>query len=143
MTPSRDTGIRYQSALDGITANHLGGGFFVNWPSPPDPEAHLRILQGSDFIELALAADSGNVIGFVTAISDGVLFAYIPLLEVLPEYQQRGIGRKLMDRLLDRLGHLYAIDLLCDPELQPYYTQFGMKPATAMLLRNYARQSGA
>ena len=34
--------------------------------------------------------DAGRVVGFVTAISDGVLSAYIPLLEVLPEYQGAG-----------------------------------------------------
>jgi ribosomal protein S18 acetylase RimI-like enzyme len=141
--PSVDSEIRYQSALDGITADQLRGGFFVDWPSPPDPDAHLRILQGSDFIELAIDTGSGHVIGFVTAISDGVLFAYIPLLEVLPDYQAHGIGRELMQRLLGRLSHLYAIDLLCDADVQPFYAKLGMRPTTAMLHRNYARQSGA
>jgi len=48
-----------------------------------------------------------------------------------------------MQLLLDRLSHLYAIDLLCDADVQPFYAQLGMKPATGMLHRNYERQAGA
>jgi hypothetical protein len=34
------------------------------------------------------------------------------------------------------------IDLLCDPDVQPFYGRLGMRPATGMLIRNYDRQSG-
>ena len=57
-----------------------------------------------------------SVVGFVTAVSDGVLSAYIPLLEVLPEYQDRGIGSELMRRILEQLDDLYMVDVLCDAE---------------------------
>ena len=86
--------------------------------------------------------DSGNVVGFVTAISDHVLCAYIPLVEVLPAYRGRGIGSELVRRMLHRLSDLYAVDLLCDAELQPFYAALGMHPATGMMMRNYERQSG-
>jgi ribosomal protein S18 acetylase RimI-like enzyme len=132
--------ITYQGSLEGITAAHLCGGFFVGWPNPPSPEAHLRLLAGSAAVELALASD-GSVIGFVTAISDGVCSAYIPLLEVLPAYQGRSIGSVLMRHMLARLADYYMVDLLCDPELQPFYARLGMRPAGGMLLRNYDRQS--
>jgi hypothetical protein len=46
-------------------------------------------------------------------------------------------------RMFARLAHLYMVDLLCDPELQPFYERLGMRPASGMLLRNYARQSCA
>ena len=86
--------------------------------------------------------ESGHVVGFITAISDHVLSAYIPLLEVLPEYRGRGIGRELVGRMLDRLRGLYMIDLVCDPDLEPFYTSMGMYPATGMMIRNYEHQSG-
>ena len=44
------------------------------------------------------------MIGIGTAVSDGVLAAYLPLLDVLPEFQQRGIGSTLAQRLLVRRG---------------------------------------
>jgi ribosomal protein S18 acetylase RimI-like enzyme len=39
---------------------------------------------------------SPDGIGFETAISDGRLTAYIPLLEVLPTYRNRGVGSQLI-----------------------------------------------
>lgn len=78
----------------------------------------------------------------MTAITDGILTAYVPLLEVLPDYQGMGIGSELARRMLARWAHLYAIDLLCDPDLQPFYARLGMRPASGMLLRHYANQAG-
>jgi ribosomal protein S18 acetylase RimI-like enzyme len=135
------TDIEYLDDLETVTAEQLQG-FFVGWPNPPLPATHYRLLQGSDVVVLARDTRSQAIVGFVTAITDGVLAAYIPLLEVLPAYQHLGIGTALMERVLQRLSHLYAVDLLCDPALQPYYARLGMRPATGMLLRNYARQSG-
>jgi len=134
--------ISYTVSVTGITVEQLGG-FFVGWPDPPSPETHLRLLVNSDHFVLALDDTIGRVVGFVTAVSDGVLAAYIPLLEVLPAYQGQGIGSELVRRLLEKLRGLYAIDLICDPELQPFYERFGMKPYTGMILRNYEGQSAS
>lgn len=134
--------LTYTHSLDGITADKLQG-FFVGWPNPPNSETHLRILQGSSHLVLAVDDQNGQVVGFMTAVSDGVSAAYIPHLEVLPEYQQKGIGSELVKRMLEMLRNIYMIDLTCDPDLQPFYQRFGMRPYSAMIVRNYARQSGA
>ena len=134
--------ITYRDVADGIAAHHLRGGFFAGWPNPPSPETHLRLLHGSDAVELAIDGATGQVIGYITALSDGVLFAYISSLEVLPTYHGRGIGTELTRRMLERLRRLYAVDLLCDPDVQPFYARLGLRPTTGMLLRNYERQSG-
>ena len=134
--------ISYSTSLDGITADHLRGGFFVGWPNPPKPEAHLRVLQGSAYIVLALDDATGNVVGYITAITDGVLAAYIPHLEVLPAYKGQGIGTELMRRMFDQLQHIYMIDLICDADVQPFYERVGMTRYTGMIRRNYDRQSG-
>ena len=133
--------IRYQSDLQGITPERLEG-FFAGWPNPPSPATHLRLLTGSAYVELAVATATGQVVGFINALSDGLLMAYIPLLEVLPGYQGQGIGAALVARLLVRLEHFYAIDLLCDVDVQSFYARLGMQPATGMLVRHYERQSG-
>ena len=134
--------ITYTDSLAGVTPDRLAG-FFVDWPDPPAPEKHLQLLRQSYAVELAVDDSSGAVVGFITAISDGVLAAYIPLLEVLPDYQGQGIGTELTRRMLDRLRHLYAVDLICDTDVQPFYARLGMQPYTAMIWRNYDRQSGA
>lgn len=136
--------ITYISTCDHITPQHLTGGFFVGWPNPPTPETHLRILQNSYKIWLAIdSSDRDQVVGYVTAISDGVLAAFIPNLEVLPAYQGQGIGRELTQRMLESLRHLYSIDLMCDPDVAPFYTRLGMRPAGGMLIRHYNNQSGS
>lgn len=117
-------------------------GFFEGWPDPPSPATHLRLLHASDAVMLAKEAPGGQVVGFATAITDGVLTAYIPLLEVLPSYRGQGIGSELIRRLLKKLDSLYMIDLLCDLGLQPFYERLGMRRATGMMIRNYGRQSG-
>lgn len=76
-------GIRYQASLRGVTADSLTG-FFVGWPNPPTPATRLKLLRNSDMVVLAVGAGSGKVVGFITAITDEVLSAYIPFLEVLP-----------------------------------------------------------
>lgn len=133
--------IVYTDSLATVTADHLRGGFFDGWGSPPTPETHLRLLRGSDHVMLAL--DGENVVGYITAITDGVLAAYIPHLEVLKPYQGQGIGGELVRRMLETLRSLYMIDLICDPDVQPFYERLGMTRYTGMIHRNYDRQSGA
>ena len=133
--------IEYRQSAAGISTEQLAG-FFVGWPSPPSPDTHLELLKKSDLVEIAVDSDSGQVVGFVTAITDGILAAYLPLLEVLPDYQHRGIGRKLTQRILDRLSHLYMTDLTCHQALEPLYRQFGLVRGVGMMKRNYAAQSG-
>ncbi|CAN5640814.1 GNAT family N-acetyltransferase [soil metagenome] len=135
--------IVYTDTVDDIDASQLTG-FFVNWgwPAHPTPETHLWLLQNSAEVVLAIDDETTQIVGYITAISDGVLSAYIPLLEVLQPYQGRNIGSDLVRRMLDKLQHVYMIDLLCDAGVQPFYERLGMQPAAGMLIRNYNQQTG-
>ena len=126
--------IEYVTDLSGVEPQQLAG-FFVGWAKPPSTERHLDILRGSSHV--VLAQDGDRVVGFVTAISDGVISAYVPLLEVLPEYQGRGIGAELMRRLLALVGDLYMVDLCCDEDVVRFYERLGLQRWDAgMGLRN-------
>ena len=131
----------YTSSIESLTAENLDG-FFVGWPNRPSPQTHLELLKNSDEIILAVDEHTGKVVGFVTALTDRTLSAYIPFLEVLPAYQGQGVGKELVRRMLERLSDLYAVDLLCDPELQLFYAGLGMRQAYGMMIRNYDRQAG-
>ncbi len=133
--------IEYRTELDNIIADDLDG-FFVGWPTHPDPTTHLRILENAWAVALAVDTDTGRVVGFANAISDGVLSAYIPLLEVLPEWQGQGIGTRLIEVLRGQLDDLYMVDLLCDAELGGFYERLGFRSATGMAIRNYDNQTG-
>ncbi|MCM3205687.1 GNAT family N-acetyltransferase [Paenibacillus illinoisensis] len=135
--------ISYRSNLDGIGLEQLSEHFFDGWANPPSKATFLRLLEQSYAAELAVDDETGKVIGFIQAISDGVLSAYIPLLEVVPEFQGKGIGTTLTERMLKRLQGLYMIDLLCDTETQPFYEKQGMRRASGMMVRHYSNQNGA
>lgn len=115
----------------------------MDWPKPPNLQTHLILLKNSSKVIIAIDDQTNQVIGFITAISDGVLSAYIPFLEVLPEYKNKGIGKELVDRMLKELDDIYMIDLCCDDDLISYYENFGMIKANGMVLRNYKMQSGS
>lgn len=132
----------YKNSLDGISSDMLTG-FFVDWPNPPSPQTHLKLLKNSSKVVIAVDDKTNQVVGIITAISDGVLSAYIPLLEVLPEYKNKGIGKELVNQMLKELDHIYMIDLCCDDDLVPYYEKFGMTRTNGMIWRNYQMQAGS
>ena len=105
--------IRDRAGLEGIEPVHLQG-FFDGWPDPPTSETHLRILRGSSFVVLAVDADTGRIVGFVTALSDVLL----------------------------GLGDLYMVDVACDADVVSFYQRLGFRPTTGAGLRCYARQTG-
>ena len=132
--------IRYQTDLEGIGVESLEGPFFVGWLDPPSPETHLRILQAATHRVIALNGD--KVVGFASAISDGILTAYVPLVEVAEEYQGRGIGTEIVNRLVDDIGDLYFVDLITDEDIVPFYAELGFKRVVGVARRNYSMQAG-
>ena len=134
--------IIYTKAMDGITEDMLAG-FFVGWPNPPNAAMHLKILRSGYCAFVAIDKTENKVVGFINAVSDGVLTAYIPLLEVLPAYKGCGIGSELVELMLNECKDLYMVDICHDEELTPYYARFeptGQNCST--VFRNYAAQSG-
>lgn len=131
--------VTYSDRITGIRAEQLKG-FFEGWPNPPTPETHLRILNGSS--EVIIAREGEAIVGFITAITDDVLCAYIPLLEVRASHRSQGIGKELVRLMLLKLRDYYMIDLTCDSALRPFYVSQGMSALTAMSIRNRSRQSG-
>lgn len=81
--------IEYRSDIATLRADQLHG-FFVGWPVAPAPAKPLAVLHGSYRVVIAVEMSDGRVVGFIHAISDGVLTAFVPWLEVLPSHQGRG-----------------------------------------------------
>lgn len=133
--------VTFLKSVDSLSSSALCGGFFEGWPAPPTAHEHLDLLRNSSHVSIAV--DDGRVVAFANALSDGVLAAYIPLLEVLPEYRGRGIGTEIVRRLLDLVGHLYMVDVMCDADVAPFYERLGFRSAGGAVIRNYTWRSGA
>ena len=67
------------------------------------------------------------LIGYIDCVSNGVTDAYIQDLMVRPDYQGRGIGTDLMEKMIDYLKnkHIYMISVVFDESLKAFYKKFG------------------
>ncbi|MBL8016485.1 MAG: GNAT family N-acetyltransferase [Ignavibacteria bacterium] len=128
--------ISYKYDTVGISAADLEP-FFEEWPVKPAPEKRLQILNNSHHVIIATVEN--KVVGFINAITDKTISAYIPLLEVIPEYRNRGIGSELVRRMVTLLNQYYMIDICCDKDMEKFYNKLGFTTLTAMAIRNYDR----
>lgn len=126
--------ICYRQDLDGVTAGQLNG-FFDGWPSPPTAEALLAVLRRSSHVILAVEED-GTVVGFINALTDGLLAAYIPLLEVHAGHRRRGIGTELVRRMVEVLDDVYMTDPVCNEDVVAFYERLGLVRVAGMARRN-------
>jgi len=131
--------IKYKNDTKDLTPSQLNG-FFVGWPNHPDPKTHLKILRNSYAVWIAY--DGSRCVGFINAISDGVFHSFIPLLEVLPDYKGYGIGTELVKRMIETLKSMYAIDIVCDESVAPFYEAKNFGRCVGMVKRNYENQNG-
>lgn len=130
--------IIYRTDTEDLSIEQLGG-FFVGWRKPLTREQHYCILKNSNYVVLAYDTEKLGVVGFINALSDEINFAFIPMIEVLPEYQNLGIGTNLMKMMLNLLDAIECIDLTCDAEKQGFYEQFGMLKSNGMVIRKYIK----
>jgi GNAT superfamily N-acetyltransferase len=84
---------------------------------------------------LVSAYDGGQLVGFGRVISDGILHALIVDLIMLPSYQRRGIGRDILNMLVDRCrsNRIRDVQLFCARGKADFYRRCGFveRPAGA------------
>lgn len=93
------------------------------------PEMLRRAFAGS--LCTLCAYDSGRIAGIVRAVGDGASVLCVQDLLVLPEYQRRGLGSRLLRELLARYPDVYQTMLLTDdtPEHAAFYEHAGFTNA--------------
>lgn len=97
----------------------------VGWSSGQYPEKLQVAMQNSDTV--LSAWDKDELIGLMTAMSDGVMNVYFQYLLVKPEYQKMGIGRKLVDSMLQCYdGYLRKALISYNREIE-FYKNCGFK----------------
>lgn len=71
--------------------------------------------------------ENDKLIGYIDSVSNGVSDAYIQDLMVCPDYQGKGIGTDLMDKMIEYLKkkRIYTISVVYEECLKPFYEQFG------------------
>ena len=102
--------------------------YLVNqWSATEKPQLLLQALQ--HFHSLVTARINGRLVGLGNAISDGYLVVYFPHLLVHPEVQRQGIGRLIMQEMLQRYSGFHQKILVADQHATEFYKALGFERA--------------
>ena len=100
-----------------------------------------RMLAHSDFVFAASEPETGRLVGFARVLTDRTFKAFIFDVIAAPEHRGRGLGRLLVDRILEHpeLASVHHFELYCLPELVPFYERWGFSSDTGgiSLLRRH------
>lgn len=118
--------IYYKKDIENITKEGLQDLFLsVEWESGNLPNELLSAISGSHSV--ITAWDNDKLIGLINALSDGVLTAYFHYMLVNPSYQGKGIGKEMMDMMLDRYKGYQTKVLIAYPNVVEFYGKMGFK----------------
>jgi len=97
------------------------------WSSANKPNELYNALTNSE--TLITAWEDQKLVGLGNAISDGYLTVYYPHLLVLPEYQGKGIGKLIMDKMQEKYSHFHMQMLTADGRSVDFYKKNGFERA--------------
>jgi len=97
------------------------------WSAAEKPELLQSALRESH--SLVTAWDGAKLVGLGNSLSDGHLVVYYSHLLVLPEYQGRGIGTRLMRMLMARYQGFHQHILVADGRALNFYRKCGFERA--------------
>ncbi|MGL1892702.1 MAG: GNAT family N-acetyltransferase [Spirochaetaceae bacterium] len=98
----------------------------VGWPIPSESEIETG-LNNSTYIVIAI--DNNKTVGMCRLVGDSSFMFLIADLIVLPSYQGKGIGKKLMEDVISHLKVNYssvsAISLMSAKGKEGFYEKLG------------------
>lgn len=97
------------------------------WSSANKPNELYNGLLNSE--TLITAWEGKKLIGLGNAISDGFLTVYYPHLLVHPEYQGKGIGKMIMDKMQEKYSNFHMQMLTADGRSVDFYKKNGFERA--------------
>jgi GNAT superfamily N-acetyltransferase len=97
------------------------------WSSAKKPELLYRALTNSHTLISAWVND--KLVGIANAISDGYVVVYYPHMVVHPEYQNKGIGTKMMEAMKRIYGSFHQQTVTADRKAIGFYRKCGFEKA--------------
>ncbi|MCF8887079.1 MULTISPECIES: GNAT family N-acetyltransferase [Priestia] len=96
----------------------------VGWTNHNE-EKIKKVFQSSNVV--AIAYDEDNIAGFGRALSDGVFNAAIYDVVVDEQYQNKGIGQKVIKNLLAQLDDISCVHLVSTAGNEEFYRKAGFR----------------
>jgi GNAT superfamily N-acetyltransferase len=97
------------------------------WTADRVPEGVAAMLEGSDLVFALVHRPDDRLVGFARVLTDGVYLAVVLDVLVAPDARGTGVGAMLMDAVVrhPRLAAVRSVELVCQPELFPFYRRWG------------------
>lgn len=99
----------------------------VEWSSGHYPEKLAAAME--HFETVYTAWDGDRLVGLISAMDDSIMTAYVHYLLVDPEYQDRKIGRTLVEMVKEKYKDYLRIVLVAYNGELDFYTACGFKRA--------------
>ena len=117
--------------LDGVWGFLSEHAYWQRWRSRADVE---RQIAGAWRVVGCYDEPSGLMVGFCRAVSDGVSLAYLADVYVVPDYQGRGLGKRLVQVMIEEGPGVAFRWLLHTADAHELYRRFGFVAPDEMLL---------
>lgn len=111
------------------------GAYWGRWRSEDDVRAQLA---GAWRVVGCYDRRTGETVGFARAVSDGVAFAYLADVFVLPKHRGRGLGARLVQVMVDEGPGAAFRWVLHTADAHGLYARFGFEPADHTVLQRRA-----
>jgi GNAT superfamily N-acetyltransferase len=97
------------------------------WMANRTVEETQRILRETDVVVALVDSSHDRIVGFCRALTDYVHVALVLDVVIAPEHRGSGYGAVLMDAIVHnpQLAQVRSIELVCQPELVPFYRRWG------------------
>lgn len=88
----------------------------------------ISIFKASTHVVIAKV--DRKIIGFARALSDGIYNAAIYDVVVDKKYHKHGIGREIVEKLVDQIGEVSCIHLIATTKHTTFYKRVGFRTLT-------------
>lgn len=122
--------------VEPIVRLYRAGGW---WHDHYDVSHVPPMVRGSFAFAVAFVEATGETVGMGRCLSDGASDAYIQDVIVDPAYRGAGIGRRIVDCLLDacRKAGILWIGVVAEPEAVAFYEREGFSPLPGFVAMRY------
>ena len=112
---------KYDSVIDKKQLVNLFNS--VGWKTAEYPNRLYSAIKNSEYIMSVWNND--ELIGLISAISDGAINVFITYLLVKPEYQNKGVGKIMMNDFCKHFKGYGRRILSTELDKEKYYNKFG------------------
>lgn len=103
----------------------------AGWGKPPVEQVKTALAHS--FVTVC-AYENAKAVGMARMLGDGALSYFVKDVVVRPDCQQRGIGRQLMEELMNCIreqshpGWKVSVELMSAKGKEPFYEKLGFEP---------------